>query len=585
MKSAFIKWISCYFFYFLLLSQLCLRISFFKFINYTLTKKNVLLSKETHISQIFQLHEHYNRNCSHELISKFTTKDFFYYIKHRASFAIIYKVVLNKININLEAIMLDSLGYKLIVDKVIRRKINLLNTLQLHPKPVSEIAQQFQVSVKTILSTVRELQYELPPDVSLEIIDSSVLYLKIHNFFAFSHYIKSLLNNNPLFQVIESIFQGDKKNIDDYAEDLFISEKTLRNYLSTLEQLLDTYQLSITKKPLDIVGNEANIRFFYFNYFRYAHEQPLSKTTKNNAIATYNILDSLGKKYGTVLHVDYYRLLNWLQILERRLSKNNFIILDKKIIEKYSNTESFHIFRQGITHYFEHNPILKNIPQSEFIYAFIVRLGSIVYEDNTIFFMADYIEYTTQFELIASQFLKELKVHPTLHASLRIKIQCFLTNLTFLTDITPLFQKSNPELHNQVSKRYELILNTWKSLLNQYNQWLFPEDIAVNLSLITATHLKLNEYSNKKVLIALSGEPAALNYFTAIAKKSLPKKMDCFFIFNKPITDDFLKMLSIDICIYNFNPIEKLTASTLIRLSDTPSEDEWHSLWDRLYTF
>lgn len=480
---------------------------------------------------------------------------------------------------------MDSLGYELIVDKVIRRKINFLHAIKSEPKTIAELADILNVSVKTILNTVQELKNELPSDIFLEVIDSRVLYLKIHNYFSFSHYIKSLLNNNPLFPVIESIFRGESKNIEDYAEEIFISERTLRTYLSVLKQNLASYNLSLSKKPLDIIGNEADIRYFYFNYFRYAHEQPVSDTQKDNAIATYKILDSLAKKQGIVLHVDYYRLLSWLQIFEQRILQGHTLTLSPEIISKYSQTESFRIFENGFTHYFEANTILKNISKSEFVYAFVVRLNSVIYEDDTVFFMADYTKYINEFDFIVNQFLTLQNVHPTLHANLKIKIQCFLTNLLFLTDITPLFQKTNTELNNQVSHKYKTTLDTWKSLLNENQKWLFPEDIAVNLSLITATHLKLNEYKEKKILIALSGEPAALNYFTTIAKKTLPKKLDCFFIFNKPITDNLLETLSIDICVYNFTPLEPLSATTLIRLSDTPTQDEWYSLLNSLFTF
>ncbi|WP_197093054.1 helix-turn-helix domain-containing protein [Carnobacterium maltaromaticum] len=480
---------------------------------------------------------------------------------------------------------MHSLAYHLIVDKVIRRKIDILYAIQNQPRTVTELAQDCNVSVKTILSTVQELLLELPSDLSIELINPSVVYLKVQNFFSFSQYIKSLLNISPLFQVIESIFKGQIINIETFSDTLFISERTLRTYLSTLESFLATYQLSLNKKPLDIVGKESDIRSFYSDYFRYAREKPESQMTEMNALATYKILNPLSKGYGAVLNVDYYHLLSWLQIFEHRISQGHQIILDQEVIEKYSQTKSFHNFKESFFHYFKNNLILKNISTSELIYAFIVRLNSIIYEDDTVFFMEDYLEYVTPFDSITTNFFKKLAIHLTLHVDLRMKIQCFLANLNFLTDITPLFQKGDPELINVVSTHHEEIYNTWISLLKQDTQWQFPEDIAVNLTLITASYLTLNEYKDKKLLIALSGDPVALNYSITIAKKILPEKMNCFFIFNKPITNNLLETLSIDVCIYNFNPLETLTAATLIRLSDTPTEDEWYYNLNKLYTF
>ncbi len=105
------------------------------------------------------------------------------------------------------------------------------------------------------------------------------------------------------------------------------------------------------------------------------------------------------------------------------------------------------------------------------------------------------------------------------------------------------------------------------------------EDVAARLTLL----YEVKKYNKKKVLFALTGDSSSVSYYKALAKKVIPNDVEYHFLFNRPLTNELLSTLQIDLCVYNFEPQLHLTSSDLYRLSDIPLDTEWQELQDLLF--
>ncbi len=77
----------------------------------------------------------------------------------------------------------------------------------------------------------------------------------------------SLLANEPLFILLENIFIGELKTIDEWADCLFLSKSTLSKYLQRIHEQLARFDLQLALDPVNIVGEEADIRNFFCTFF------------------------------------------------------------------------------------------------------------------------------------------------------------------------------------------------------------------------------------------------------------------------------------------------------------------------------
>lgn len=478
-----------------------------------------------------------------------------------------------------------KIGGRLVMNKTTKRKIAMLNYLLAGPKTIRDTAKYIHASEKTVRRLLAILEDELPSEIKVEILRSSVLILHVSDYFVFSSLMKSWAGDSPLFSVVENLFYSEKLTIPEYADQLFLSETTTRTYLKLLESIVKEYDLTLSLSPVvSLTGEEVNIRYFYFHFFNYSGvlvtESPQYKT---NARGVYDYLDYLALEYQIPLHVDYSRLLMWMFVIETRLSQENTVTIDEKVIDRHWETTYFQQFLKAFQRFFSSNEIWKNQSKSELIYAYITRLSTVVYEDGKVYFMEEYLEYLDPYQEIVSDFFDKYRLNRVVYSELEFKLKSFFTNLSFLTDTTVLHQRLGVEAH--FPETYAPIYNLWEELLEN-SDWKFKHDVATSLSYLTCTSLMQRDYNYKNVLFVLTGEPVLIPYYKGIIHRLLPHEASAHFLFNKPVSNELLQALDIDIIVTNViidqRQLDRKRCE-LIRLSDNPNEKEWEALVEKLY--
>lgn len=478
-----------------------------------------------------------------------------------------------------------KIGRRLVLSKTSKRKIAMLNYLLAGPKTIQDTAKHIHASEKTVRRLLAILEDELPSEIKVEILRSSVLILQVSDYFVFSSLMKSWAGDSPLFNVVEALFYSEKLTITEYADQLFLSESSTRTYLKLLKNIVEEYNLTLKLSPVVIlIGKEADVRYFYFHFFHYSGELATeSPQYQINAKGLYDYLDYLALEYQIPLYVDYSRVLLWMFVIETRLSQGNTVIIDEKIITQYWNTSYFQQYMKAFQLFFSTNEIWKNSSKSELVYAYITRLSTVVYEDGKVYFVDEYIEELEKYHGIVSEFFSQYQLNRVVYSELEFKLKAFLTNLSFLTDTTVLHQRLGVEA--PFPETYAPIYNLWEELLEN-SDWKFKHDVATSLSYLTCTSLMQRDYNYKNVLFVLTGEPVLIPYYKGIIHRLLPHEASAHFLFNKPVSNELLQALDIDIIVTNViidqRQVDRKRCE-LIRLSDNPNEKEWEALVEKLY--
>ena len=394
-------------------------------------------------------------------------------------------------------------------------------------------------------------------------------------------YIDELVASNPLYRLIESSFYGEKKDLLTLTLELYVSESTIKKYIKILKQVLREFDLSLDLNSFTIKGDEINIRYFFFQYFRYIHESSAPNISENNYQTISLALHALKERYGLSLNFDYYRTMLWLFIIETRTDQSYYVSFPKDVLEKYERKESYSKYKRVMKDLFYLHIENSSIKNQELLFSYFSQLDTIIYESNRTYLTNDFsAEYSVQESMVTEFFLRSNK-NIALNHKAKTALQSYLVNLTLLSECSPLFQKYPKVLCEKAKNNYPETYDVWYQILSERADFFYLDEVASRMALL----YEVKKYSEIKVLFALTGDSSSVSYFKALAEKILPNQAEAFFLFNRPLSNDLLLDLQIDCCIYNFEPHISISAAKSYRLSDIPLDIEWQELQEFLENF
>lgn len=477
---------------------------------------------------------------------------------------------------------MNDLGYKLLVDKTVKRRIAILTALSetTHPLSLETIRTFNNSSIITLQNDITFLLDSFPNDLKIVDYNDSASLQKLNYSHKITNYINTLIQDSPLYFIIECLFDGKKEPLGYYSDTLFLSESTLRKHLNILKNVLKDYHITLSLSPLELIGKEINIRYFYFQYFRYSHTSAVLSVKQEHLTFIYDTLKEMIKKYGLVLNVDYYRVASWTLIFERRLSQGHYITFPPSLYDEFRHKNSFIKFNTAVREHFSKISDWPTLINDEILFAYLVRLDTLIYEDDKPYFTDDYFDQLNVYDELTTSFFSSMNISLSLNISLKIKLQAYLMNLNVLCKLSPLFQQNHAQLKRMVEMDYPDTLKIWNNLLQGSTLFEYPYDVAASLTLLTHVNLK----QTKRVLFALTGEPSSITYYKARAAQCVPKEVDMFFLLNQPLNETVLENMSIDICVSNLVTDLHSDTTTLFKLSEIPLNSEWSELLNLLHS-
>lgn len=480
---------------------------------------------------------------------------------------------------------MNRLSYQLIIDKRIKRQISIMSILSIAKYPVTfeELSEKIGVTERTLSDDVKNLIDQLPEEIEIQLIPKVGINLVWKSSYLLSDFISKLADNNPIFEIIENLFLGVEKNVEDYASHLFLSESTLKKKLSILKKVLKTYYLDLSLRPLKIIGSEFNIRGFFFAYFRDTKKSSFVSPQKKQLVIQTSIVESLKLNYDFALHSDYRRALHWLIITEQRILSNQPVIINPSLIAEQQKKESYIRFKKIYTQQIATSLNLGILSEDEIVFAYLVRLDTVVYTQNSDPALIMMYEEIIPDKIMADFLAKYAGVFNLSTASdceLIQSTKAFLSNIFLLTKLSPLFQKNSFELNQKIKTLHSFTYSKCIDLITTTEFFKFInikyiEDVAASLTLVIAAHIYEKNLIGKKILFSLTGESTYLNYFIMLSNCFLPRNLDIIFSFNERITNNLLTEKEVDLWVHNY-PIDYVLQDCVsFQISPIPSIDEW----------
>lgn len=472
---------------------------------------------------------------------------------------------------------MNEIGYDLLTDASIKRKVTILNQLLESdiPLPFSKIAELCKVSQKTLRRDIQTLSEHFPDMILQE--NASVSLNPLQSREPIFEFIDEQIKSNMLFSIVENTFYGEYESIDYLAEKFFIAESTLRKHLSLLKKVLKPFHLTLNLSPVEILGNEVNIRYFYFHFFEHSLEYsgPIYPEAKQSDL--YNVLRSFVHNNGLILNVDYHRLMRWFFIGEHRIRQKKLVYFEKDIIDKYIASNAVSIIKNALIKTLKKTTI-NYMNESEIIFSFLISLDAIVYDEKSHFLPNEFLTEMEKFENLATDFFKASNLTYALNVELKAIIKAFLVNQHMLKDLNSLFQRNKPRFNTIIRKKYPDTVTIWTNILKKHTTFDYIDDLATSLTALTEA--KVNR--SRKVLFALSGTSSETSYYKYLAQKYVPKTAEIIFIFNQPVDNELIERLDIDFCVYNFSLTVETLNCTLFKFSSVPLDIEWETLSSEL---
>lgn len=218
--------------------------------------------------------------------------------------------------------------YKLL-DASSYRRLRLIEQLVSDDKwwTTETLSHLLSCSRRTLIADIQLINNNSEKNFFIQTSKKTGIKLIASDLFHIEDVYQDLVENNLNFQLIKTIIELDTTSIDNLTEILYTSESSVLRSLKQLNLFLIEYELSIQSNPVQIVGSEKQIRYFYSIFLceYYAtnledFEHPLKEMASNFLAQLEKKSDS--EPYSFLTH---YRTLIWMIVCSDRVSKGYLI--------------------------------------------------------------------------------------------------------------------------------------------------------------------------------------------------------------------------------------------------------------------
>ncbi|MBA3926655.1 helix-turn-helix domain containing protein [Listeria rustica] len=473
---------------------------------------------------------------------------------------------------------------QLIAEKKVRRQIKVLQKIYdaKFPLTVDEIAEDLDISKRTLSRDIKDIEHSFPEQEVLEL--NTVYGYSISH----SHYVDDLIvrisEESPLLLIVNGVFQEEFKSIDEWADELFISTSTLHRYLTYLKNLLKEFKLELSLTPIAILGEEVNIRHFFFNFFYNMNDiSTISHPTEAEYDLHIKLLAGYDEIRKTSNYSQYRRGIYWLMVVNTRIKQDHFIKINPELKKIQKQMETYQVLAQVVESLL---PIMvvDSMPEDELVYMDLLTMDIFVYlEDRVISGFHTKAEMDAVDDFLVKAF-QVLGIDAIEASDLRIFISYF-RNQILLSKLTPLFQKNVYEVNQFIKGGHKALFYKWVDLLQndqikQIANIEYIEDVAVNLTIFThcMTYNKRFKERERHILFTFDGPNAYLNYLATLVEKFNIKNVRITLLMNYHVTNELIKERQVDVVVCNYKDENEVLDCELYKAERVPTENDWEQI-------
>ncbi|MGM9902424.1 MAG: helix-turn-helix domain-containing protein [Enterococcus sp.] len=482
---------------------------------------------------------------------------------------------------------MNQLFFKLHDNKQLHRQLNILYYLKRTGRitSISELIETVICTPPTLRSDVQVLNELLPSKIRIIHIPMIGYQLSFPETESLDTYVFDLVKETITYKLINQIFYGHIQSFETMCQTLHVSNSVLRKAIQHMNQVLKTYHLQLSTNPIDLVGEETDIRYFLFEFYvsfrKYIPSHSLSPFIQE----TYEeLLSGFHQEHQPKLHINYFRSTLWMSILKERWLRHKTVTIKQATIEEIQSRKSFTGFSLYFMKHFKNKLGIAQLSRNELIWVYIVTLHCVSYIPEK--WQADRSNLVYHYpedqpvKALITQHLLKITTNEFISEETIDQISTYLANLRLLATLSNLFETHSlfiEQLKSEEFIRYHDAWRTW--LTHPFWQSIYSmihiNEVATTLSLFQLVQATPTE--TKTIICSFQGDAGYEYFLTAQMQSLVPQQIQPIFLFNEPLTSGKAKQLSACLIICNYD-LEAAFPCEVIQLSAIPTKEEWQHL-------
>ncbi|MDA9470668.1 helix-turn-helix domain-containing protein [Enterococcus sp. 5H] len=468
---------------------------------------------------------------------------------------------------------MKSTQLNLLIDKRIKRWFQILNSLERGSSLQKKLAQSLDISTKTILADIKEIEPYFNQSITIAA-SANGYTLTINDKVAYTDLKKKLLEHEPLLAILSGIFYGNLMSIFDWADQLFLADRTLIRYLKKLTPVLEHYQLKMTYPQLSLEGKEIDIRNFFLAIF---YEEDTIPHYIFPPILINTIMADLSKVEFNHFQLDLpqYKMSYLLFITFQRISNGYTLEIDNVMIKPYLSNA----LKQLEFSFEKHTGFHLN--SSDLVYLMLMMSNSNSY--NSALELAPTCEediMSSSLQLTVS-LCNELGILDDKQARKFIHSFFQLNYLKNAASVTCLFLPPSLIYYNNIHYKKELTL--LKKFLKKYSDILLIDHSAEFEQTLLVFTIRLMYKLNQKsynIAFIFEGSSEMTLLLEDITRTYMPSGHSIYFFRANTLLEEEFAKCSIDLVVTNFSEyiFELPEEMKYLLFSYHPTPDDWNEL-------
>lgn len=449
------------------------------------------------------------------------------------------------------------------------------------------LSERLKVSQRTLATDVGSLKRYFSKSAIFTYNSNGYTFIET-NRWAYQEQKKQLLDSEILFEIIGNIFYGEKENIGELAEYYNYSESTLRRFLKIAQKPLSEYGLKISKNPITIIGDEAAIRKFFFDFYYEGAQTPHTLHPPQDLhdqliklIKTLTDKQKLGSGY--TIKAFYYLLY----ITMERNQQGYKVSLPDKIFKLDISHNDFSLLYSIQPLIEKHYGIFLSEEEFSWIHLQLLSRRTINHRAWEEVFFSHY-NLWAMLEDLTEGFLRENGLCQNNQSELPAFLNAFFLTRKINDQISPVLNKIMVEERQSIQKNYPYILKKNHQFLIQNKKQFaisdnYLEDVAFSLTLYSQILFHYHAPA-QSLLFLLEGDSLVVQHIQTQAQQLLGYRHKIRYLKIDDLTEQQLNSEDIDLLITNYSPYlseYRLTKDYLL-INQVPDRHDWNRILDKL---
>ncbi|WP_430615449.1 hypothetical protein IGJ42_002270 [Enterococcus sp. DIV1067f] len=462
------------------------------------------------------------------------------------------------------------------------RILNLFERTQIATK--GQLAKLNEVSERTILTDINKLKEYFSDSAKIVSTNNGYLFEK-KNSLRFIEQKEKLLQNEILFELLGNIFYGELEDVAELIDRFHLSETSFRRYLRRIEPVLKEYGLKLSLTPIDLKGDEANIRKFFKDFYYEGEMTPhtLVPPKEIHGLIYQTFLSKLTEASvgtGTSPIEFYYSLY----IAIERVRQGKTIKVPSKLYKNVMNSKDSNnllLIQQRIQKNYQ-----VELGVNELCWLYLATIAKRPFDrvDQDKLF-CELLQLNDSLTDLTENYLKNY--FPELHTTeLFWVFDAFFLSRYINHLISPVQNKIMSEIiektkfeckESYMKNRHFLRSFLFKLDLTED----FLEDMATSLTLLSERLREQWLYKRKKIVFLLEGDLYVCQMIKSRIFQYFGDRHQIFFITIPALTEDFLNQEDIDLVVTNYSEYlsEYNLSTNWLLLKTVPDKQDWELLF------